>query len=990
MSVFTNDEGIFLMPAEKARRNRQEALGYLENDYKSIAAILGRYYPPAILSKAAWQSWQLSTARRQDDFQLAVARILPVLLQSVFISRYFDNSSGYSSNQDIRDRDWDRLRSLVDDACRRFLRLIDCHAVIALDEGLIDRASFFDYRQALFDQLFGRPLTEKTIDDTRSLFLDLLSGDEDLCQEIFRTDAGNLMAELYKIARSCATSIADLVAQTGQVNEEIRAKVDALMAQKPQITRQIAVDEVVAKGGYKPVLERLAARGNSYDMFCVEYESLLSGSSLRPLSAEAAGCDEVLICGRLSAAVHPLVRFADRYYTFLGPMFYQTVVLALADIFRKSPSAGDRGAKLEKLFNKYILFLFREDDVQNVYWYKGYKADVILLSSLGYINAWRYPEAWMTRRSRRKTEEATRPQLGHALIFVDPDRTGSASQEADGHWLVPLPDLADMCAHDGRWQSFLNAVFSLDDGEDREEDGIFDEALSDYDEGTAETVQELDDVPPQVLIDDEGEYDWADDDEKARQIESRFDQEEALPDDALPQAPPVDIDSYEIPEELRNEPLREELEDLDDDEFTDDEVPDVEDEEDEESFLLDDEDELDDEDDFTGFEDDDIAPESTLVEDEEYAEGADIPDGECYVPGDDPDQLVLFDEDGEPAVDPETDELAQLDSLEEDTSDLAGEDGAAPETDEDLTEPDPASVQDAPQPEEDSEDDVASQELGEGDDEEAEAILADPALAENEERLLDDGGSDELVSASEEEEADEEEEPPVSIADDDEGDYDPVRAESEEALLDSAPSEESQEAGQEEDELAGELSAGTDDDLMEDQSAPYGSEVSFTDADRDSALSSQAADTQTRIVSLPAQLAVAASRLSQNLPELAGFLSSLDRQTLDSLDSALGRSITACRSEGRDKLLVIPSARLSFTISASDRLDALRRMEIRNAAGSQMYARGCDGWTFALLIYDEKERLVRAWGGSVDRDSFGASDWKIVRVLGEELRRSLG
>ena len=128
MSVFTNDEGIFLMPAEKARRNRQEALGYLENDYKSIAAILGRYYPPAILSKAVWQSWQLSTARRQDDFQLAVARILPVLLQSVFISRYFDNGSGYSSNQDIRDRDWDRLRSLVDDACRRFLRLIDCHA----------------------------------------------------------------------------------------------------------------------------------------------------------------------------------------------------------------------------------------------------------------------------------------------------------------------------------------------------------------------------------------------------------------------------------------------------------------------------------------------------------------------------------------------------------------------------------------------------------------------------------------------------------------------------------------------------------------------------------------------------------------------------------------------------------------------------------------------------------------------------------------------
>ena len=120
------------------------------------------------------------------------------------------------------------------------------------------------------------------------------------------------------------------------------------------------------------------------------------------------------------------------------------------------------------------------------------------------------------------------------------------------------------------------------------------------------------------------------------------------------------------------------------------------------------------------------------------------------------------------------------------------------------------------------------------------------------------------------------------------------------------------------------------------------------------------------------------------------FLSSVDSMTLSSFSNALNQTISAAKTESRDKMMVLHSFSLSLVITGSSRFDALRRMEIRNAAGSQMYARGCDGWTFALLIYDEKERLVRAWGGSVDRDSFGASDWKIVRVLGEELRRSLG
>ena len=86
MSVFSDDPGILRIREDKARRNHAEAMNFLENDFKSIAQVVQRYWPPAVLAKAAW--WA-ATTNAKDELAKARARFMPVLLQSVVQSRYF-------------------------------------------------------------------------------------------------------------------------------------------------------------------------------------------------------------------------------------------------------------------------------------------------------------------------------------------------------------------------------------------------------------------------------------------------------------------------------------------------------------------------------------------------------------------------------------------------------------------------------------------------------------------------------------------------------------------------------------------------------------------------------------------------------------------------------------------------------------------------------------------------------------------------------------
>ena len=261
---------------EKARRNYQDALVFLENDYRSIAQIMHSYYPLAVLSKAAWHCYQVYTGGKTDEYSLSAARLFPVLLQSVYQSRYYTNSDGFSSLQEIRQKDWDRLKSLVDDAARRLVRAIENLSVIAYREGKISRESFPYYRDSLYYQAFGYPIGRDDYTSSLSLFNAIFTGDEEMVSSVFHMDSSFFVKELEKISDAALNGIDNLVSETKRINAEIREKVEEKKKEKPDLTDKQASELVLMGSAYREKLEELRHKGDSYDLFSVEKNSLLS------------------------------------------------------------------------------------------------------------------------------------------------------------------------------------------------------------------------------------------------------------------------------------------------------------------------------------------------------------------------------------------------------------------------------------------------------------------------------------------------------------------------------------------------------------------------------------------------------------------------------------------------------------------------------------------------------------------------------------------
>ena len=191
-------------------------------------------------------------------------------------------------------------------------------------------------------------------------------------------------------------------------------------------------------------------------------------------------------------------------------------------------------------------------------------------------------------------------------------------------------------------------------------------------------------------------------------------------------------------------------------------------------------------------------------------------------------------------------------------------------------------------------------------------------------------------------------------------------------------------------------------DVIVEASPSYSPETDFSEKEdtgaphieysrQDDAMESEAAENSVRLKAekgdYPPFINEILEKLEGECAAFTSFLSSVDSMTLSSFCNALNQTISAAKTESRDKMMVLHSFSLSLVITGSSRFDALRRMEIRNNAGAQMYARSRSEWTFILLSYDSEDRLRFAWSEKVSQDSFSPTDWKIVRIHGEELRK---
>lgn len=1034
---------------DKARKNFQEAGNFLVNDLKSVAAIMRQYYPLAILSKAAWHRYEVENSHRTDEMALSSARIIPVLLQSVYQSRYYSAQGGFSAQQEVRQKDWDRITSLVDDASRRLVRMMESTAVIAVSEGKISEGDLPEYLDALYHQLFGYTVEREQIDEQKLLFESLFAEDEALVEKTFNTDSRNLVSQLESLSQVFAFGIAETVEQTKALNAQIRAEVDNLRQEKPALTQQLASDEVIAKGGYRKRLMELNQKASGYDLFAVEMNSLLSTQQCLLFSCDASCLDDVICDGFFSAVIHPFIRFADRFYCFTGSFFYTTIAHALRKILRSTGYGEGYTSKLEKLFNHFVLNLFHQSDVEDVYTFRGFKADIILLPSMRYVNAYKYPSVFSSRLMQRMDEMKRKPQLGHVMLVVDPDSSCPLEKKATDVFHISLEKLASVSLS-GDTESFMKKLFETDDiSVEDVEPAVFDEVLFEDEldrSPSADTPIPFDDLPQEVLLDDDLEYDRTDDDDKARLIEARFDEEELTPQDdgyTPPRLSPETIEQYDLPESLKNEDEEEELEDLDSDDFLDD-VEEAVDDESTDDFL------------FEEIDEDEVEEEPEEGFDDEF---------------DDPDQLLLFDDDfeaveysqdmKEASQEPEAAAEEKTQNPENPAEEKGPENSENP-VDEPSAEPEDAQQEIVCEQEaeenllDDDDDDIVSADSSNAEAEESE-LLSGPEenLLTDEDFSEEDAGdepscADEIAEAGDEEEADEpelhrgreeslpdEEEVPSEqedeenlLDDDDIVPADSSIAEAEEAELHSEPEEEVQEALQEEDLLADEELA--EEDVVDEPACTdeitEASEEEEADEDDDAAsaetalaressedepidtqpeeedktpsagdiieesrpdYSSEAEYSQYEGRTLPSSIGKIVSSLDQKIERFDDFLAGIDEMTLTTFEEVVKRSISAALSEQKDKMLVISPYELSFIFTGNSRIDDLRKMEIRNNAGAQMYARGRKNWAVILLVYDGMENLDFVWSESLTRASFSASDWKIVQVIGEELKKGL-
>ncbi len=972
MSVFSNDENVLQIRLEKARRNYQDALVFLENDYRSIAQIMHSYYPLAVLSKAAWHCYQVYTGGKTDEYSLSAARLFPVLLQSVYQSRYYTNTNGFSSLQEIRQKDWDRLKSLVDDAARRLVRAIENLAVIAYKEGKISRESFPYYRDSLYYQAFGYPIGRDDYTSSLSLFNAIFTGDEEMVSSVFHMDPSFFVKELEKISDLALNGIDNLVSETKKVNSEIREKVNEKKREKPDLTDRQASELVLMGSAYREKLEELRHKGDSYDLFSVEMNSLLSSDTCALFSRNAGECPSVVLDGFMASLMYPFIRFADRFYCFTGQSFYTNIAHSIRRILSENGVKTGFGEKLQKIFTSLISNLFFEGDVEDEYTFRGYKVDVVLLTSIRYINAYNFPEVYETRIQRRFEELKRKPKLGHIQLMIDTDSFSPLVKKSEGCYSISLSALASVAGDDAKTSAFYDELFPSEKSDPVENEEVFETVLSDEEleePSSYDFDYSVDDVPPQVLLDDESEFDRTDDDEKARMIESRFDAEDSLPEDIPPRNNDISqtLDSYELPESLKTEEIREELSVLDSDDFMSGEEGELLDDEADETLAIVDEDEIEDD------ENDDL-----FVDDEEEAEdGAELDSDEEY-------------EDEVPQTDyfyqaPSRSESSDMEAETTDDGQLSLFDGGDSSS---------AGIVEASEDEE-ADDEDAGGHLPPADDDEPAGF--DPAAAAAEEENLVSGRSEESLEAESEEEelaseiqAEEDDEP---LDDGDEDFLDEDETDAEEEI------EEADKVGEVKYDDEPEALSG---DVIVETSPSYSSETDFSERENtgaphieysreDEAMESEAAENSVRLKAekgdYPPLINEIIDKLEGECAAFTSFLSSVDSMTLSSFCNALNQTISAAKTESRDKMMVLHSFSLSLVITGSSRFDALRRMEIRNNAGAQMYARSRSEWTFILLSYNSEDRLRFAWSEKVCQDSFSPTDWKIVRIHGEELRK---
>lgn len=497
----------------KAEKNLEEAKNYIIMDLRGIRDILSSYHPLEIAKMSVWEA-RKGEKNTKDPFAKASFRLLPILIQSVLLSKEYVPSS---NNRDVKNKDWQRILSLSQDVSRKLSRYIDSLVLIRMNDGLVTREDILDYRNELYEQYFPSEKTMDIINAERSIAEASFISDRSLVEKTFSVSPETLVKDLYEISSKALTAIDKLKDDSQKFKETVEERIKEIKEGDPSVSDDGAMREAYKNAAIRDEGERIRGLRDDFDLFRPEFYSNITKETMDALSSECGKVDTVALLfeqGLWSATCYPFIKLSGMHFTFVARYL-------LAIYQRFSYTSMHIGYMVTSSAESALSFLFTATDIVGVYSFNGRKIDVTILSSLTEINLVSESELWQQRMKRRSSEMDEKPLPGHIMLIVNPDGEEEIEKLGDDRFLTSVLHLLKIkddnnLRHDF-YEMLLGPNSELSDTVDPLECEIFED-----DESVSQEEVETD---PDVLM-----MDGFDDDEYAMDGDKAEDEEDDYTD----------------------------------------------------------------------------------------------------------------------------------------------------------------------------------------------------------------------------------------------------------------------------------------------------------------------------------------------------------------------------------------------------------------------------------------------------------------------------
>ena len=544
---------------QKAQRNLDDSKSFLFNDFRGISKILSLYNPLEVMKMSLWEERRVYAVALKDEVKRRASVLLPIVLQSIVES---DMMEGVGNSREVKEKDWERLKSLSEDILRRMVRIIDSMTSIAINKGNVGLDNADALRKSIEKRLLpdfvDKETQERDVWQLRSLFEEIPDFESRMgCDYI------SFVLNVQNIARVGLNGIDELVRDVALYKEEYSLS-EAQMRSSGELDglndSQI-FDKITKKNHWEGRAASLTERRDGFSLFMPEISSSLPLDSYAQYSVKAFSLDieTFLSRGFWPSIRYPFFEYEGKMYTFVGkhlPFFLS--LSSLVDRFLAS--------------SRDVLSIFFLSDC-DTYTYDGNKIEISVLPSVLDVNPVLHPASFRNIMDRRKSEISVQRKLGHKKLVVDPDMEEEMEKKDDVLY-ISASFLSRATVDKNTKRDLLSSL--LGDLELPEEDTVF----SDIDEYVDTTESPADDFDDKSSYDYEYEYNDTDEDELAKEIDERYDNITLVEYD---KTTPTEeekknlIDRYSLTDEIikkseEDEKLEAKIEDaLDDDIFDDSE-----------------------------------------------------------------------------------------------------------------------------------------------------------------------------------------------------------------------------------------------------------------------------------------------------------------------------------------------------------------------------------------------------------------------------------